>query len=251
MIKIRDVSKYYGSLCALNSLNISIPMNQVTAIVGENGSGKSTLLDIVSRLQKSDSGSIYVNDQSIDDYTTQEFAKKLATLKQSNHFNLRIRVKELVSFGRYPYNQRSLSETDKEIVENAMEIMQCSDLMNRYIDTLSGGQLQRACIAMILAQDTDIILLDEPLNNLDLKHAHELMIIIRKYAHDYHKTIVIIMHDVNMVYQYCDYVVALKEGSVVCDGPVTTTLDIENLFNIYGLNFSIINNQKHCLAFVE
>lgn len=251
MIEITNLSKKYGDFLALDTLTLDIHRNKITAIVGENGSGKSTLLNILGRLQPATQGRVSVAHKDIHDYSHLEFAQKVGTLKQSNGINLRLTVKDLVCFGRYPHNQGKLCDEDLLIVEESLAFMNCLDLSDKYIDTLSGGQLQRVYIAMILAQDTDIMLLDEPLNNLDLKHAHEMMEIIRRLVDERNKTVVIIMHDINMVYRYADNVIALKHGRLMCDGCVEDVLNPRMLFDIYGMKFTVQGCASHKVAFIE
>lgn len=166
---------------------------------------------------------------------------------------MKIKVEEFVKLGRYPHSKSKLNDSDMIIVAEALEIMECSHLSHRYLDTLSGGQLQRVLIAAILAQDTKIILLDEPLNNLDMRHAHKLMETIEKYAKKYNRTILVIMHDINMVYRYADYALALKHGDVVHSGNVNEFKDPQILESIYGLEFNVINvgNISHAVVIGE
>ncbi|QIK70476.1 ATP-binding cassette domain-containing protein [Erysipelothrix sp. HDW6C] len=251
MIEVTNITKKYGSFFALDDITLDIASNKVTAIVGENGSGKSTLLNIMGRLNNATSGSVLLDSKDINTYASLEYACKIATLKQANTINLRLRVIDLVGFGRYPHNQGRLNADDILIVEESLAFMQCLDLRDKFIDQLSGGQLQRVYIAMILAQDTDVMLLDEPLNNLDLKHAHELMELIRQLVDEHGKTVVIIMHDLNMVYRYVDNIIALKHGRLICDGAVDDVLNEHMLHEIYDMHFEIQKCETHTVAFIK
>lgn len=251
MIELNDISKKYGDFIALDILNLKIEKHKISAIIGENGSGKSTLLNIIARFCVANTGEVLVDGVSSNEYENLGFARKLATLKQSNATNLRLKVNDFVSFGRYPHNQGRLSEEDHDGVRKALCTMQCETIKDKFLDELSGGQLQRVYIAMVLAQDTDYILLDEPLNNLDLKHAHELMSLIQTLVKDFGKTVVMIVHDLNMVYRYVDNIIALKEGRLICDGPVDVVLNEENLKAIYDLDFTIQKNHSHKIAYIE
>ncbi len=180
-----------------------------------------------------------------------ELAKKVSILKQSNNINIKLTIRELVSFGRFPYCQGNLKDEDTEFVDKAIEYMQLKDIEDKYLDELSGGQRQRAYIAMVIAQNSDYILLDEPLNNLDMKHSVEIMKILRRLTDELGKTVIIVIHDINFASCYSDYIVALKDGKVVKDGPTDETIQKEELENIYEIKFDIqnIDNRKICVYF--
>ncbi len=158
-----------------------------------------------------------------------EFAKKVAILKQSNFMNVRLTVDELVSFGRFPYSRGHLTEEDKQIVAQSLDYMNLTDIKDMYLDQLSGGQKQRAFIAMVIAQDTDYILLDEPLNNLDMKHSVQIMKTLRKLVDELGKTVVIVLHDINFASVYSDRIVALKDGKVIHEGKTEEIINTKNL----------------------
>ena len=162
---------------------------KIISFIGSNGAGKSTLLSIITRTLSRDSGDVVIENKNLEEWKTEELAKVLSILKQSNHLNIRLTVKELVSFGRYPYSKGKLTLEDEEKVEQAIEYMGLKNLENRFIDELSGGQRQMAYIAMVIAQDTEYIFLDEPLNNLDMKHSVQIMKILRNLVDEKGKTI--------------------------------------------------------------
>ncbi len=172
-------------------------------------------------------------------------------MKQSNHIAARLTVHELVSFGRFPYSRGRLTRQDRDHVREAIRYMELEPLQDRYMDELSGGQRQRAYIAMVLAQDTDYIFLDEPLNNLDMKHAVQMMKVLRKLVDELGKTIVMVMHDINFASCYSDYMVALKDGAVVCEGDVSSIMSDEVLRGIYDLDVRVqtIENRRICVYF--
>lgn len=187
-------------------------------------------------------------NQPLSDRGTGE---KISILKQSNHIAARLTVKELVSFGRFPYSRGRLTRQDNEYVREAIHYMELDDLQHRYLDELSGGQRQRAYIAMVLAQDTDYIFLDEPLNNLDMKHSVQMMKVLRNLVDQLDKTIVIVMHDINFASCYSDYIVALKDGKVVSEGDVSTMMRSQVLRGIYDMDVHIqtIENRRICVYF--
>ena len=180
-----------------------------------------------------------------------ELAKKISILKQTNHINLRLTVRELVSFGRFPYSQGRLTQDDWDHVDSAIQYMGLEDIQHKYLDQLSGGQRQRAYIAMVIAQDTDYILLDEPLNNLDMKHSVQIMKTLRRLVDELGKTIVIVIHDINFASVYSDYIVALKDGKIVKEGPTEEIINQPALKEIYDMDISVrdINRCKICVYF--
>jgi len=251
MVEVKEVSKRYGGKKVIDQVSLSIPRCQLTSLIGPNGAGKSTLLSIMSRLISKDSGEVWIDGKELSRYRTEELAKKISILKQSNHIAARLTVKELVSFGRFPYSRGRLTRQDKEYVSEAIRYMELDDFQHRYLDELSGGQRQRAYIAMVLAQDTDYIFLDEPLNNLDMKHSVQMMKVLRNLVDQLDKTIVIVMHDINFASCYSDYIVALKDGKVISKGDVSTIMRSQVLRGIYDLDVHIqtIENRRICVYF--
>ena len=181
----------------VDKVSLEIQPRAITSIIGPNGAGKSTLLSMASRLLDADTGEVLLDQRTVNKWKSEEFAKRVSILKQSNYTNVRITVRDLISFGRYPYSKGRLTEEDKKHVEQAIDYMNLHDLQDQFIDELSGGQRQRAFIAMVIAQDTDYVLLDQPLNNLDMKHSVQIMKILRKLVDELGKTVVIVLHDIN------------------------------------------------------
>lgn len=251
MIQVKNITKKYGSKKVVDDVTINIPKGKITSLIGPNGAGKSTVLSIMSRLMKSEGGTVLVEGKEIHSWDQKELAKKLAILKQSNHINMRLTIRELVSFGRFPYSGGNLTKEDEEQIELAIGYMQLKELEHRYLDELSGGQRQRAYIAMVIAQNSEYILLDEPLNNLDMKHASEIMKTLRKLVDELGKTVVIVIHDINFASCYSDYIVALKNGEIAAEGDVETLIQKECLEAIYEMPFHVesINNQRICIYF--
>lgn len=251
MIRIEHVAKSYGDHKVIQDLSLTIPDGKITAFIGPNGAGKSTLLNMMSRLIPMDSGKIVIDEKEIREWNTKELAKKIAILKQSNTLNIRLKVVDLVSFGRFPYSQGRLNQEDWQYINQAMDYLNLMDIKDQYLDELSGGQRQRALIAMVLAQNTDYILLDEPLNNLDIKHSIEMMKILRDLITDFHKTIIMVVHDINIAATYSDYIVAMKDGSVHEVGDVKRIIDKNVLDKIYEMNFRIesIDDRRICIYY--
>lgn len=251
MIDVKNISKSYGTKHILNDVSVSFPKGKITCLVGGNGTGKSTLLSLVSRLVTSDSGKINLLNQDVTTFKNRDFAKKLSVLKQSNHPNVRLTVRELVSFGRFPHSQGRLKLDDLNKIEESLAFMGLADLADQYIDELSGGQRQRAFLAMVLAQDTEYILLDEPLNNLDMKHSVEIMKILRVLADEYNKTIVIVVHDINYASSYADYIAAVKDHKIIHFGLTNDIIREDIMKEVFDIDMTIVENcnNKVCIYF--
>ena len=251
MVEVKNVSKQYGNKNVVEQVSVTIEKGKITSFIGPNGAGKSTLLSMISRLISKDAGDIYIDEQDISQCKSNDLAKKISILKQSNHINLRLTIRELVSFGRFPYSQGRLTTEDWEYVDEAIEYMGLKDIEHKYLDQLSGGQKQRAYIAMVIAQNTEYILLDEPLNNLDMKHSVQIMKILRRLVDELGKTIVIVIHDINFASCYSDYIVALKNGRIVREGTTKEIIVPSVLQEIYDMDIQIedINDNKICVYF--
>ncbi|KZM54511.1 MAG: iron ABC transporter ATP-binding protein [Bacillaceae bacterium] len=251
MVEVKNVSKQYGNKFVVKGVSLKIPKQKITAFIGPNGAGKSTLLSMISRLIKKDEGEILIDGKEIGACKSNDLAKKISILKQSNHINLRLTVRELVSFGRFPYSSGRLTKEDQRHVDEAIRYMGLEEIEHKFLDQLSGGQKQRAFIAMVIAQDTEYILLDEPLNNLDMKHSVQIMKMLRKLVDELGKTIVIVLHDINFASVYADYVVAMKDGELVHVGPTDQVIDRSVLKDVYDMDINIqqINNCKICVYF--
>lgn len=159
MIKLKNITKFYDNKAIISDLSLDFHKGKITSIIGANGAGKSTLLALASRLIKPSSGEIYIDGMNLKDYKEQILAQKISILKQQNNINLRLKVEELVAFGRFPHSQGRLNANDKIKINEALEYMGLSNLRNEFLDALSGGQKQRAFIAMIIAQDTEFIMM--------------------------------------------------------------------------------------------
>ena len=251
MFKINNVNKNYGYQKVLSQINLEIPQNKLTCIIGPNGAGKSTLLNAISRLIKVDKGDILINSKNLKDWDKKELSKTLSIMKQLNNINVRLTIADLVAFGRYPYSEDRLTENDYQKINEALEYTGLSSIKDKYIDELSGGQKQRTYIAMTLAQDTEYILLDEPLNNLDIKHILEVMNLLKKLVEEQNKTIILVVHDINIASTFADYIIAMKNGEIIESGLTEDIINNEILYKIYEINFQIENfkNKKFCLYY--
>lgn len=239
-MKISNLSKNYNAKKVVNSVNLEIKKNKVTSFIGPNGAGKSTVMGMISHLILKDEGEIDFYDLDIAKWNSKELAKKLAILTQANNIQMKLTIYELVAFGRFPYSKGKLNELDKEKIQDAIDYMELNDIKNQYIDELSGGQRQRAFIAMVIAQDTEYVLLDEPTNNLDIYHATKLMRTVRRLCDELGKTVILVLHDINYASFYSDYICAFKDGKIAFYGSANDVITKENLKKVYNVDFEII-----------
>ena len=239
MIQVKEITKFFGKKPVVQDVSVDIVSGKITSFIGPNGAGKSTLLSMVSRLLNADTGEVLLDKADVRSWKSDDFAKRVSILKQSNFMNVRLTIRELVSFGRFPYSKGHLKHEDEEKVDEAIRYMNLEDMQHNYLDELSGGQRQRAFIAMVIAQDTEYILLDEPLNNLDMKHSVQIMKILRKLVDELGKTVVIVLHDINFASVYSDHIVALKDGRVVKNGPTNDIINSHALKEIYDMDIPV------------
>lgn len=251
MIELTDISKKYGTKTVISQIQLPLAKHKLTAIIGPNGAGKSTLLSMISRLIPYDTGEIYLDHQELKTWKQNSLAQKLSILKQANTINLKITVRELVNFGRFPYSKGHLTSEDHKKVDEALAVLGLSSLANDDITTLSGGQLQRAYIALVLAQDTDYILLDEPLNNLDMKYEVQMMKTLRHLVTEMGKTVIIVIHDLNFAARYADEIVAMKNGAIFKNGSTNQIITQSVLADLYEMEIQIcdIAGKPFCLYF--
>lgn len=244
MIKVQNVSHKIGELQILNDVSFALPTGQIIALIGANGAGKSTLFSLMSRMNALQTGQIVFNDKDINTTSDGDMAKVVAMLAQESHIQGRLRVHELLMFGRYPYHQGRPTQADKDKVEEMIATFELEPLADRFLSDLSGGQRQRVLIAMVVCQDTPYILLDEPLNNLDMYHAGRLMRQMKSLANG-GKTVVIVLHDINQASQFADTVVMMKSGEVVSVGTPKDVLTAENMKLLYGVDVTVLmHNDK-------
>ena len=244
MITVHDLHKRYGSKAVLSGVNASFPRQQLTSLIGPNGAGKTTLLMMLARLLEPSSGDIRLDGQSIGNIAIGAYARRVATLRQAVDFNLRLTVDELVGFGRFPYSRGALTPEDHQAIDQAIAFLALEPLRHAYLDELSGGQRQMAFLAMTIAQQTDCLLLDEPLNNLDMRHAVQIMRALRRLCDEFGRTVVLVVHDINFAAAYSDYIVAMQGGRVHCSGSVDQVVTERQLHALYGLDFEISHNAR-------
>ncbi|WP_047983140.1 iron ABC transporter ATP-binding protein [Ornithinibacillus californiensis] len=251
MVEVKNLLKTYNQKNVVDDVSLKIEKGTMTSFIGPNGAGKSTLISIITRLIAKDSGDIQIDGQDVLKTDSNELAKKISVLKQSNSINLKLTVRELVSFGRFPYSKGKLTKEDEKKIDESLAYMELEDLENKYLDELSGGQRQRAHIAMVIAQDTEYIFLDEPLNNLDMRHSTQIMKILRRLVDELGKTILIVIHDINFASCYSDNIVALKDGKIVKQGRACDVIDACVLKELYDMDIEIqeIGDKRICVYY--
>ncbi len=240
-MNIVDLIKSYGDKKVVNEVSFQVPKGKVLSLIGPNGAGKSTVMGMISRLIAKDAGVINFEGEELSKWKSKELAKHLAILTQHNNIQMKLTVRELVAFGRFPYSGSRLTAEDNAMVDKALCYMELQEFEDHYIDELSGGQRQRAYIAMVIAQDTEYVLLDEPTNNLDIYHASNLMRIARRLCDELGKTVILVLHEINYAAFYSDYICALKDGRIAKFGPVEEVITKETLSEIYRVDFEIMN----------
>lgn len=254
MISTKKLTVSYGDNTIIKDLNLTLEKGKITALIGPNGCGKSTLLKALARINKATSGQVLLDNQPLAHFADKRLAQKMSLLPQMLTTPEGISVQRLVEYGRSPYLSHwgRLDSEDKEIVRKAMQETQVSEFATQSVDALSGGQRQRVWIAMILAQDTDIVMLDEPTTYLDLSHQIELMKLMQGMK-DQGKTVIVVLHDLNQACRYCDHLVVMNEGNVVAQGKPDTVFTEELLRDVFSLDAKVvpdpIANTPMCIAY--
>ena len=233
---------YARNAAVIEDLSLRIPDGGITGIIGPNGCGKSTLLRALSRLLRPRSGAVVLDGEEIHHHSTREAARRLGLLQQHAELPEAITVEDLVSRGRYPHRSfgRPSSPRDGAAVEEAMEMAGITSLRSRFVDELSGGQRQRAWIAMLLAQETPILLLDEPTTYLDPRHRRDTLDLLRTLNARHGRSIVAVLHDVNDAAELCDYLAALREGAILAEGPASDVLGPELIERVFGIECDLL-----------
>ena len=248
MIRLSGVAKSHSAEAVIGPVDLVIPAGGITALIGPNGAGKSTLLALIGRLLGLDEGTIEIAGYDVATSRSCDLAKIVSILRQENHFVTRLTVRQLVGFGRFPHSRGRLSRSDEEAVSRAIDFLGLRSLEGRYLDELSGGQRQRAYVAMVLAQETDYVLLDEPLNSLDIQHAAQIMRQLRRAASELGRTIVIVLHDINFAGHYADRICAVKDGTVAHFGSPEEILRAEVLSEVFDTPVEVVPGPRGRLA---
>lgn len=243
-LSAHSVSVGYGDTVISRDVTLDIPDGQVTTLIGANGCGKSTLLRGLSRLLPLSAGSVTLDGKKLGDYSSRELATRLSMLPQSPITPAGVTVADLVARGRHPHQSwlQQWSASHSAAVDEAMALTNVFQLRDRPVDSLSGGQRQRVWIAMVLAQDTDIVFLDEPTTYLDLAHSTDVLELVSTLNKEQGKTIVMVLHDLNLAARYSDNLVLMKDGSVTALGSPETTITPQALRDVFGLDSRVIED---------
>jgi iron complex transport system ATP-binding protein len=244
MISVKNLYKSYQKKLVLSDINLQFPEGKLSALIGPNGAGKSTLLMSIGRLLSHSKGQITLNNQDIHTIPLRDYARKVATLRQTTHLDLSLSVREFVALGRFPHNRGKLTKEDHFAIDHALDFLSLKALEHAFIDELSGGQRQMVFLAMTIAQQTQYLLLDEPLNNLDMKHAANIMQALRRLCDEEQRTIILVVHDINFAANYSDHLVAMKNGMIHSSGMVKQVITETNLRDLYEFNIEIIQSKQ-------
>ncbi|MDU0292430.1 ABC transporter ATP-binding protein [Saccharothrix longispora] len=241
-LQAQDLSVGYGERAVVSGLDLDVVAGSVTAVIGPNGCGKSTLLRALGRLLPARGGAVLLDGKRIDRTPTREVAKVLAMLPQAPQAPEGLTVADLVARGRHPHQAwyRQWSPADEEAVGEALRMTGMDDLASRTVDELSGGQRQRAWISMALAQGTDLLLLDEPTTYLDLAHQIDVLDLVQRLHVDFGRTVVMVLHDLNLAARYAERLVAMKDGGIVVAGTPDEVLTEANLLEVFGLEARVV-----------
>lgn len=242
IIAVTDAGIGYGNKLVFDGLNLDIPARKVTALCGPNGCGKSTALKAMRGLLPLTAGQVLIEGAAIGGWAPRDLARKLAMLGQNPTAPDEMLVRDLVALGRYAHRRAfsGLSRTDREAIDDALGSTGLTELADRPIGTLSGGQLQRGWLAMVIAQATPAIFLDEPTNHLDVSHAYAMLSHVRRLVAEDGKTIVVVLHDLNMAARFADHVVLFKQGAVVAEGDVHATMTPRTLSDVFEIDCHVM-----------
>ena len=241
-----DVDISYGKRKIVEGLSFTIPPGKITALIGANGSGKSTILKAMCRIMAPSSGQIILDGKAIHTQSTKELAKKLAILPQNPESPEGLTVEELVAYGRSPHKAGygRLNHRDDELISWALDVTAMKEFADRPLEQLSGGQRQRAWIAMYIAQDTEILFLDEPTTFLDISYQMDVLKLLKTMNQTYKKTIVMVVHDLNQASIFADYVVAIKKGKIIREGAPEEVITVENCRKVFGVLVDIVTDKR-------
>ncbi|MEC0088991.1 ABC transporter ATP-binding protein [Paenibacillus macquariensis] len=254
-LNVDRIATGYSNKLIINDLSVSIPENKITTIIGPNGCGKSTLLKAISRVLKTKSGAVYLDGRAIHQLETREVAKRMAILPQTASAPEGLTVFELISYGRFPHQKGfgTLKKEDYKFIYWALDVTGLNEFKDRPIEALSGGQRQRVWIAMALAQGTEILILDEPTTYLDLAHQLDILLLLQRLKVEEGRTIVMVLHDLNHASRFSDYMIAMKDGTLIIEGTPEEVMTCPNLENVFNIDASMatcpFSNNPICLSY--
>lgn len=244
LFELESASFGIGGRTLLEPLTLALPSQEIVGLIGHNGSGKSTLLKLLARHLQLSGGTIRFKGRLLSEWGNREFARKVAYLPQHPPPAAGMLAKELVALGRYPWHGAlgRFGPVDREKVDDAIDLTGVASLADRLVDTLSGGERQRVWLAMLMAQDPECLLLDEPISALDINHQIEVMSLVRRLSHDRQMSVIVVLHDVNVVARFCDSVVALQSGTMITSGTAAHIMIPDELKRIYGIDMTVLTH---------
>lgn len=242
--RMENLASGYEQVRVFEGLNLTIEEGKVTTIIGPNGCGKSTLLKTIGRILKKQQGTVYLQEQNMQNLSTKDIAKKLAILSQTPIAPGQLKVEELIAYGRYPHrnNVNRLTNKDEEMIEWALTVTNTMEYRNRELAQLSGGQRQRVWLAMALAQETNILLLDEPTTYLDMAHQLEVLDIVKSLNEQHSCTIVMVLHNINHAARYSDHLIAMRNGIIMQTGTPQEILSAEVMRKVFNIDARIMED---------
>ena len=240
-MEVKNLSFSYGSNQILSDISLTIPRGKITTIMGANGCGKSTLFSLMTKNLTPGKGKILLEEKSIKKYSLSEFARKVSIVHQHNSAAEDITIERLVAYGRTPYQKMlgGKSEEDERLIEQALQVTGLLDLRDREIGRLSGGQRQRVWIAMALAQNTELLFLDEPTTYLDIRYQLEILELVKKLNKEFDITIVMVLHDINQTIYFSDKIIGLQGGHVAIEGAPDQVITEESIQKLYGVHLMV------------
>ncbi|MFC7394969.1 ABC transporter ATP-binding protein [Scopulibacillus cellulosilyticus] len=254
-ISAKGISTGYGDQLIIKDLSLEIPKRAITTIIGPNGCGKSTFLKTIARILQPKNGAIYLDGKAIHKEPTKEIAKQMAILPQNPEAPNGLTVRELVSYGRFPHQRGfgRLKKEDKDAIQWALSITNTLEFAEKPVESLSGGQRQRVWIAMALAQETELLLLDEPTTFLDMAHQLEVLKLLKQLNIEEQRTIIMVIHDLNLAARFSDYMIAMNSGALVAEGTCRDIMTKETLRKVFDIDAYIINDPQYhkpvCLTY--
>lgn len=243
-IEVKELNWQIGNARILKDIGLQLDKNSFVGIIGPNGSGKTTLLRNISSWYKPDAGTVLIHGRDVLSYTSRALAHEMAFVTQNARIEFEFTAMDIVLMGRSPYISRFGSETQEDIEKSRkiMELTKTWELKDRSVTTLSAGEMQRVMIARALVQDTPILLMDEPISNLDINHQIQIMDLIKGYQREKGVTVVMVLHDLNIAAQYCEKLILLNRGEIFCSGEPETVLTRDNIRAVYGIDVHIMEN---------
>lgn len=242
VFEVKSLHAGYDGKTIIENLTVNLKKGAITTIIGENGCGKSTLLKTLGRILHPMSGEVYVQGKNVHRTDTREIARIIGLLPQSPKAPSGLSVEEVVEYGRFPHKHKNskLTPEDRKVIDSALEKTNLLELRTRSINNLSGGQRQRVWIAMVLAQQTDIILLDEPTTYLDMAYQLEVLNLVKSLNREQNVTVIMVLHDINLASRFSDELIMMRSGRIIAQGPPAETMIPENLKKVFDVDATLI-----------